>query len=175
MFRKLRPKNYLLLFTAILILPLVTFAQNPVSWSLESDAKGKSLKSNETAKAKLKANIEGDWHLYAVEQPAGGPFPTKITIAENAPFQIDGKIESPAPITKFDPNFQIDTKFFAKQAEFNLPLKSTAETNGDDLAVNVKYQVCDDTVCLPPKTVKVSFAGVEDVKKRSADSSQQSA
>ena len=174
MFRKLRPKNYLLLFTAILILPLVTFAQNPVSWSLESDAKGKSLKPNETIKAKLKANIEGDWHLYAVEQPAGGPFPTKITIAENAPFQIEGKIESPAPITKFDPNFQIDTKFFAKQAEFNLPLKSTAETNGDDLAVNVKYQVCDDTVCLPPKTVKVSFAGFEDAKKI-AVSSQQSA
>ena len=175
MFRKLRPKNYLFLFTAILILPLVTFAQNPVSWSLASDAKGKSLKSNETIKAKLKANIEGDWHLYAVEQPAGGPFPTKITIAENALFEIEGNIESPAPITKFDPNFQIDTKFFAKQAEFNLPLKSTAETNGDDLAVNVKYQVCDDTVCLPPKTVKVSFAGVEDVKKRSADSNQQSA
>jgi len=174
MFRKLRPKNYLLLFTAILILPLVTFAQNPVSWSLESDAKGKSLKPNETIKAKLKANIEGDWHLYAVEQPAGGPFPTKITIAENAPFQIEGKIESPAPITKFDPNFQIDTKFFAKQAEFNLPLKSTAETNGDDLAVNVKYQVCDDTVCLPPKTVKVSFAGFEDAKKI-AVSNQQSA
>jgi len=174
MFRKLRPKNYLLLFTAILILPLVTFAQNPVSWSLESDAKGKSLKPNETIKAKLKANIEGDWHLYAVEQPAGGPFPTKITIAENAPFQIEGKIESPAPITKFDPNFQIDTKFFAKQAEFDLPLKSTAETNGDDLAVNVKYQVCDDTVCLPPKTVKVSFAGFEDAKKI-AVSSQQSA
>jgi len=172
MFRKLRPKNYLLLFTAILILPLVTFAQNPVSWSLESDAKGKSLKPNETIKAKLKANIEGDWHLYAVEQPAGGPFPTKITIAENAPFQIDGKIDSPAPITKFDPNFQIDTKFFAKQAEFNLPLKSTAETNGNDLAVNVKYQVCDDTVCLPPKTVKVSFAGFEDANKI-ADINQQ--
>ncbi|HEY0659659.1 MAG TPA: protein-disulfide reductase DsbD N-terminal domain-containing protein, partial [Pyrinomonadaceae bacterium] len=138
-------------------MPLVSLAQNPVSWSLESGTKGKTLKSNETVKAKLKANIEGDWHLYAVEQPPGGPFPTKITIAENAPFQIDGNIESSVPITKFDPNFQIDTKFFARQAEFDLPLKSTAETNGDNLAVNVKYQVCNDSVCLPPKTVKVSF------------------
>jgi thiol:disulfide interchange protein len=44
------------------------------------------------------------------------------------------------------------------------------------LAINVKYQVCDDTVCLPPKTVKVSFAGFEDVKKKSsAIGSQQSA
>jgi thiol:disulfide interchange protein len=174
MFPKLRAKKYLLILTSILILPLVSLAQNPVSWSLESGAKGKTLKSNETVKAKLKANIEGDWHLYAVEQPPGGPFPTKITIAENAPFQIDGNIESSVPITKFDPNFQIDTKFFARQAEFDLPLKSTAETNGDNLAVNVKYQVCNDSVCLPPKTVKVSFAGFEDAKK-TAGSSQRSA
>ena len=115
-----------------------------MSWSLESDAKGKSLKQNASFKAKLKANIEGEWHLYAVEQPDGGPFPTKITVAENLPFQIDGKVISPNPITKFDPNFKIDTKFFAKSAEFNVPLKATSETNGDDLAINVRYQVCDD-------------------------------
>ncbi len=165
MFSNFRPK--ILLLIIFLFLSLSVSAQNPVSWSLESDAKGKSLKQNETFKAKLRANIEGDWHLYAVEQPEGGPFPTRITIAENTPFQIDGKTTSPAPITKFDPNFKIDTKFFAKSAEFNLPLKATGEAKTDDLAVNVKYQVCDDTVCLPPKTVKVTFAGFEDQKKSS--------
>lgn len=154
-----------LLFFAFLLFPILTFGQNPVSWSLESDAKGKTLKAEEKFKAKLKAKIEGEWHLYAVEQPEGGPFPTKITVAENLPFQLDGKTESPAPITRFDPNFNIDTKFFAKEAEFNIPLKATAEAKGDDLAINVKYQVCDDTLCLPPKTVKVTFTGFEDVKK----------
>jgi hypothetical protein len=105
-----------ILFSAIFV-----SAQNPVSWSLESAARGKSLAEGETFSAKLKANIEGDWHLYAVEQPEGGPFPTRITAADNTPFQIDGKVSSPSPITQFDPNFQIDTKFFAKQAEFNFP------------------------------------------------------
>jgi len=163
MFRNYYLKSFLIL--TVLFLPAVVLAQNPVSWSLESDAKGKTLKQNETFKAKLKAAIEGEWHLYAVEQPDGGPFPTKITIPENSPFQLDGKPNSPAPITKFDPNFNIDTKFFAKSAEFNLPLKAISEAKGDDLAVNVRYQVCDDKVCLPPKTVKVTFAGFEDVKK----------
>ena len=143
-------------------------AQNPVSWSLESDAKGKSLKTDDKFSAKLKAEIEGEWHLYAVEQPTGGPFPTKITVPENLPFQIEGKTNSPAPITKFDPNFGIETKFFAEKAEFSIPLKATGETNGDDLAINVRYQVCDDKVCLPPKTVKVTFAGFEDAKKSSS-------
>jgi thiol:disulfide interchange protein len=154
----------------ILILPLSSLAQNPTKWSLESDAKGRTLKTDDAFKAKLKAEIEDGWHLYSVEQPAGGPFPTKITLAENTPFKIEGKIESPNPITKFDPNFNIETKFFDSQAEFILPVKSTVETNADMLAVNVRFQVCNDTLCLPPKTVKVTFAGFEDAKKSAAGS-----
>ncbi len=165
MFKNFRLTTFIIFFAAILALPIISFAQNPVSWSLESDAKGKTLKTGEKFQAKLKAEIEGEWHLYAVEQPEGGPFPTKITIAENLPFELDGKPMSPAPITKFDPNFEIDTKFFAEKATFSLPIRVEGETNGDNLAVNVRYQVCDDKVCLPPKTVKVSFAGFEDVKK----------
>src|SRR5688500_15526837 len=121
MFRNFYLKSFFILI--VLFLPALVSAQNPVSWSLESDAKGKTLKSGEIFKAKLKAAIDGEWHLYAVEQPEGGPYPTRITAAENLPFQLDGKPSSPAPITKFDPNFNIDTKFFAKSAEFNLPLK----------------------------------------------------
>lgn len=161
----------LFIISTILILSSSVLAQNPVSWILESDAKGKNLKAEEKIKATLKAQIEGDWHLYAVEQPNGGPFPTKITVTENLPFQLDGKTESPSAITKFDPNFNIDTKFFAKEAEFNLPLKATADAKGDDLAINVRYQVCDDKVCLPPKTVKVNFTSFEDVKKSSSTNS----
>ncbi len=169
MYRKFYLKSFL--FLIVLFVPNFVLAQNPVSWSLESDAKGKSLKSNSTFKVKLKAAIEGEWHLYAVEQPEGGPFPTKITIAENSPFVIEGKPISPEPITQFDKNFNIETKFFAKTAEFNLNIKSSGETKSDDLAVNVRYQVCTNELCLPPKTVKVTFAGVEDPQK----SSQQSA
>lgn len=181
MFQFFRPKvfNFALL-AAILILPVAAFAQNPVSWSLESDAKGKSLKSGAQFKAKLKAAIENGWHLYAVEQPEGGPNPTRITIAENSLFQLDGKTSSPAPIVKLDPNFTedgkpggkpLETKFFENEAVFDVPLKTTNQASGDDLALHVKFQVCDDTRCLPPKTVRVSFAGFEDAKK----SGQQSA
>ncbi len=40
----------------VFILPLATLAQSPVSWSLESDAKGKIVKEGESLKANLKAN-----------------------------------------------------------------------------------------------------------------------
>jgi thiol:disulfide interchange protein DsbD len=167
MFRNRQLKLFIIFSFIIFVLPSISFAQNPTKWSLESGAKGKTLKKDETFKAKLKAEIEEGWHLYAVEQPEGGPFPTKITSADEAAFKIDGNVESPKQITKFDPNFQIETKFFDEQAEFNLPLKAVAETNGDALAINVRFQVCNDTLCLPPKTVKVSFTGYEDAKKSS--------
>src|SRR5215207_1943460 len=143
MLRNLHLKSILVLI--VLFLPALAAAQNPVSWSLEADAKGKALKSGEAFKAKLKAAIEGEWHLYAVEQPEGGPFPTRISIPENTPFKLNGSPESPNAISKTDPNF--------------------TDANTDDLAVNIKYQVCNDSLCLPPKTVKVTFAGFEDVKK----------
>ena len=147
----------------LLVFPVFIFAQNPAKWTLESKSKGKTFKAGENFKAKLKAEIEGDWHLYALEQPKGGPIAT--TIKTDEPFKINGKIESPAPITEFDPNFKIDTKFYEKSAGFDLPLQTTADAKADDLAVNVRFQLCNDTLCLPPKTVRVTFAGTEDAKK----------
>lgn len=169
MISKFLPQSVLLFI--ILLLPIFALGQNPVSWSLESEINGKNLKPNEKFKVKVKAVIEGEWYLYAIDQPDGGPFPTKITIAENLPFSIEGKIISPEPTTKFDPNFQIETKYFAKSAEFNVPLKANGETKSEDLAVNVRYQVCNNELCLPPKTVKVTFSGFEDTKKSNQQNS----
>jgi thiol:disulfide interchange protein DsbD len=174
MLSAIKIKLFIIFCLLILTFPLISNAQNPVSWSLESDAKGKTLKQGEKIEAKLKANIETNWHLYDIEQPGKGPFPTKITVPEGLNFEIEGEPKSSGAITKFDPNFNIDTRFFADNAEFIVPLKVNADATGDDLAINVRYQVCDDKVCLPPKTVKVSFNGFEDVK-RSAVSSSPSA
>ena len=151
----------------IFLLPAAVAAQNPVSWALESVARGGTVEAGKPFKATLKATIEDGWHLYDTEQPSGGPFPTKITVADPSLFELDGKITSGAVTTKFDPNFKIDTRFFDKLAEFDVPLKSASGGSVDQLAINVRYQVCNDSICLPPKTVKVSFAGSEDVKKTS--------
>ena len=160
-------KLKLTIFTGLVVLlaPLYLFAQNPVSWSLESDSKGKNLKPKEKSVILLKAAIEPNWHLYDLTQPGNGPFPTKISVPDGSSYSIDGEAKSNGAITKFDPNFKIDTRFFADKADFTVPLEAAAETPVDQIAINVRYQVCDDKVCLPPKTVKVSFSGYEDEKK----------
>ncbi len=155
------------------------FAQNPAKWSLSSDTKEATLKAGSTAKAALKAEIESGWKLYALEQPEGGPIATTIKVSEGNPFEISGKIESPKPKVKLDELFTgfdgkpLETKYFTEGVTFSIPLKTIAETAASALSLDVRFQLCNDTLCLPPKTVRVSFAGSEDVRK--AVSGQQSA
>jgi thiol:disulfide interchange protein len=170
-FSVVKINTFLLVLLAFLFVNSA-FGQNPVKWTLESDALGKFLETNEKFKARLKAEIEDGWHLYALDQPEGGPVATTIKIPEGEPYKIDGKITSSVPVSKSDPNFLVDdkpleTKFFEKKAEFNLPLLTLTNIQMNDkaLAINVRFQVCNDSVCLPPKTVKVTFSGFEDVKR----------
>ncbi len=155
---------------AVVIFSVTTLAQNPAKWSLTTDAKVK-LATGTSVKASLKAEIEKGWHLYALEQPDGGPIATTIKITEGKPFELAGKIESPKPIVKEDPLFTGDdgkpliTKFFADSVVFIVPLKTTAESSADGISLDVKFQLCNDTFCMPPKTVRVSLSGSEDVKK----------
>ncbi|MBA2333742.1 MAG: thioredoxin family protein [Blastocatellia bacterium] len=163
----------------ILLLPIAAVAQNPAKWSLESDVKGRSVKKDQNFDAVLRAEIEAGWHLYALDQPAGGPTATTIKVTEGKPFEIVGEIASPAPNVKPDPLFIIDdkpleTRFYTDRAEFSIPVRLNADSNGSELTFDVRYQLCNDEVCLPPRTKRISFSGEEDVK-RSAVGGQQSA
>ncbi len=161
----------ILLFLLGVILPLSAFAQTPAKWSLSSNSQNQQLNSGDKLKVELKAEIESGWHLYALEQPEGGPIATTIKVTEGKPFAIDGRIESPKPVVRKDPLFTgtdgkpLVTKFFADIAVFAVPIRTTAEASSDELSLDVRFQLCDDRFCLPPRTVRVSFAGSEDVKK----------
>jgi thiol:disulfide interchange protein DsbD len=139
--------------------------QNPAHWTLTSDKKGASVTADEQFKADLNATIDEGWHLYALEQPAGGPIATTIKVTEGTQFKIAGDIGSPTPLEKFDPNFKINTKYFERQVVFKVPVQAIAAGPGDALSLDVRFQLCNDTFCLPPRTVRVSFAGAEDVKR----------
>jgi thiol:disulfide interchange protein DsbD len=91
---------------------------------------------------------------------------TKITV--NEPFQIDGKIVTSQAIKKFDQNFKVDTFFFNNQADFNFKLKDIS--NLENLVVSTRFQVCNDELCLPPKTVKIGLNGVIEDKKPTTES-----
>lgn len=137
-----------------LALTVGAYAQNPVSWSLGVT---KPVKAGAKLDARLSADISGGWHLYSLTQPAGGPNATHITVTSEPMFKLAGTIKAPPPKTKFDENFGINTESYAGSVTFIIPLQADAEaqTGKQALAVSVRFQVCNETTCLPPRAVKV--------------------
>ncbi|WP_031500659.1 protein-disulfide reductase DsbD family protein [Bryobacter aggregatus] len=69
------------------------------------------------------------------------------------------RVDQPAPIRKMDPGFGTETETFGDAVEFTLVAKATRDiaANQPDLAVEVRYQACDDSQCLPPRKKAVVY------------------
>ncbi|MGA2185110.1 MAG: cytochrome c biogenesis protein CcdA [Bryobacteraceae bacterium] len=125
-------------------------AQDPVQWSLTPDRT--SVAPGGTVLARLTATLEPGWHLYSPTTPKGGPIPTSLALAP-APAIASVRIYEPKPERRFDPNFQLDTETFEKEAVFLLAVefRKDAPAGALELTAQVRYQSCNDRMCLPPK------------------------
>ncbi|GAB4251867.1 MAG: cytochrome c biogenesis protein CcdA [Acidobacteriota bacterium] len=130
----------------------VAGAQNVVQFSLrEAPAE---VRPGEQFQVVVRAEIEPGWHLYSMNLPPGGPIPTQIELVESPAFASAGPVEEPEPIPWFDPNFNLETNYFAEQADFRVPLRvrDDAPAGEQELAVKVRFMACNDKSCLPPQT-----------------------
>lgn len=161
------------------LLSVAAFAQNPTKWRLDILGKEGVVKSDFDFGVAVRVEIEPGWHLYAPDQPVGGPIATTIRVTEKLPFEIVNEIRSKDPTVKPDPNFIVDgkpleTKYFEGSTSFVADIRSLGSAPPETLALDIRFQLCNDTFCLPPRTKRVSVAGEEDVKKP-ANSQQPSA
>ncbi len=106
--------------------------------------------------ARVEAKIAPGWHLYSTVKSAkpDGPFATSFALAGGA----IASVKESAPERKLDRNFNQEVAFFEREATFTLA------TSGYDAAkskLSVTYQLCNDRVCLPPKTVDVSASSAD--------------
>jgi thiol:disulfide interchange protein DsbD len=140
----------------LLVSSVLAQAQDPVKWTLSSDA----AKAAPGAKAvlKLTATLEDGWHLYSLTTPKGGPIRTTAALAENPAIEST-KLYQPKPERKFDKNFGIDTETFEKEIVFlvEAQVKKDAPAGPADLTAQVRYQTCSSTMCLPPKKKTAAF------------------
>jgi thiol:disulfide interchange protein len=125
-------------------------AEDPVQWTLAFDSNAAPPGSH--VLAKFTGTIQPHWHVYSLTTPPGGPNPTTASIASN-PAVAGFKIYQSKPVRKLDPSFGIDTETFSEQYVllFDVELKKDAAAGPADIAANVRYQTCNDTICLPPK------------------------
>jgi thiol:disulfide interchange protein DsbD len=155
-----RSARLLLLVSALcaLMTPRGGFAQSdsdPTVWTLKPATAQVAPGAKFTAD--LTTKIAPGWHVYSITQPPGGPIATLITVPKGQPFTLAGAITGTMPEQAYDPNFDMQTEFYAENASFKVPLQVAADAPAGPkmLGVDVYFQVCNDRLCLPPTTVHV--------------------
>jgi thiol:disulfide interchange protein DsbD len=106
----------------------------------------------------LKARIDPGWHIYALEEPEGGPIATQIGLAEGDPLTLLDVAE-PEPRMVSDPVLRQPTGMFQNAADFTLRVRAphTTPPSGAVSRILVRYQSCNDQVCLPPHTETITL------------------
>jgi len=135
--------SVLILFTG-----LHAQVQDPVKWNYTA-----IKKSDKEYTVNVSATLAQGWHIYSMNTPDGGPIATTFSFKRNPLVIIDGKtVEKGNVSTTHDEIFGIDVKYFSETVTFAqvVKLKSPVKTN---LSGTIKYMVCNDKMCLPPKTV----------------------
>lgn len=106
----------------------------------------------------LKATVQGNWHLYSQSTPDGGPLPTELSFVKNPLVILEGlAMEKGDLVKKHEEVFGVDVKYYNGSMELvqKISLKAKIRTN---ISGTVKYMVCNDRECLPPKTVPFQVA-----------------
>jgi hypothetical protein len=126
----------------------------PVVWTLEAPEARRALAPGQRVEVTVRAVVEPGWYFYASTQLPGGPTSLRITLPEGQPLLPAGPITGPPSVRHWDPAFEIDAAMHAGTAAFTLPLQVArkASVGNVSLKVQVRYQACSDTLCLPPKT-----------------------
>ena len=122
--------------------------QDPVKWNYSA-----TKKSDKEYTVTIDATLPGAWHIYSINTPADGPVPTSISFKKNPLITLDGTVKENGKLkTDHDAVFGVDVKYYADKVEFvqNVKLKSAVKTN---VTGTIKYMVCNDKMCLPPKTI----------------------
>jgi thiol:disulfide interchange protein DsbD len=143
-------KKILVIIAITFILSSASHAQvqDPVKWNYVA-----IKKTDKEYTINISATLEPDWHIYSMNTPDGGPVATVFNFKKNPLITIDGKtVEKGKSSTVHDDIFGVDVKYYSETVTFvqQVILKSAVKTN---LSGTVKYMICNDKMCLPPKTV----------------------
>ena len=99
----------------------------------------------------VQANIEDEWHIYAIYDVPEGPAPTVINVVSNEIVKV-GKIIEPEPVVEYDEGFDNITKKHLGNPLFQVPiiLDKNLSNGIYSFDVTVQYQVCTGNLCYPP-------------------------
>lgn len=138
------------LFTLLAGLTLITACTgqiyDPVKWKYSSEKV-----SDKEYTLLLTATIEEHWHLYSqFLDNDDGPIATSFQFDKSSDYELVGKVEEGKPIKEYDPNFEMDLKFFENKAVFKQKVKVKKE-GPLTIKGTLEFMVCNQEMCLPPE------------------------
>jgi DsbC/DsbD-like thiol-disulfide interchange protein len=145
------------LVTLLSLLPFATaLAQTPgtVQWVASTPA---SAGRDGVIVVNVAAQIEKGWHVYAQTHSPGGPTPLRVALEAGAPYELAGAVTGTKPLMRHDPSFDLDTQFYTENLLLKVPVKATTGTQ-PAVPLTVRFQMCSETTCMPPKTVHLLAA-----------------
>lgn len=120
----------------------------PVKWKYEVNALG-----NQEYEFIFKATIDDSWHLYSQFIANDGPVPTSFGFDSIPELEFIGSVDERGEMeVDFDPNFQMELKWYSHQVDFVQKVK----LNGDDVKFSgyLEFMTCNDERCLPPEFIE---------------------
>ncbi|MDZ7741912.1 MAG: cytochrome c biogenesis protein CcdA [Bacteroidota bacterium] len=123
----------------------------PIKWEFS-----KNMLSDHEVELIFKAGIENKWHLYSQDIPMSPPA-TVFSFDKNDKYELLGSVtEESEVIEEYDPNFEMELKYFANEAIFKQKIKLL--TDGPVVVKGfLEYMCCDDKQCLPPTEEEFEF------------------
>ncbi|MCA9166148.1 MAG: thioredoxin family protein [Planctomycetales bacterium] len=107
------------------------------------------------------AKLGGDWHIYSVTQPDGGPIRTKIKLEPSDQFELAGEFRpDKPPKSRRREFFDVPVEEHAKQVIWTAPIRIAAGVSPDSLRIRGKLdgQICQDDIgCVPLSTRDTTF------------------
>ena len=147
-----------------LLLSSVLTGQVTAPVTVEASLDPTELRAGEVITVYVTATSEPEFHIYAINDVAEGPIPSKVTI-EGEVVDVVSKTSEPTPINKYDEGFLMETYYHEGTVTFETDVKIKGSLDPGDylLSAGLLFQACDPTICFPPttKTIELAFTVVE--------------
>lgn len=154
MMRSIIKKNVKILTLLLLgLLPIAARGAEGVEWSAEAvtDAQG-------SGHVVITAKVAEGYHFYSFA-PEGGYNSLEIKAEGNDAVTLTGSLSaSVAPESHYEESQGAELSSWSEDVSFTLPF-TFEEGKGYKITLRIRYQACDATACLTPKTVNLTVTG----------------
>ena len=133
------------------LLSTIIFSQFKTPVEISSEIIG-NVRAGEIVEISITAEMDEEWYIYALRDQGQGPTASRVTLSGNFIDEI-GKVIESDPLSKYDENFATNTRIHQGGANFIAPfrLKQDILPGSYIVKTSILYQVCNKSVCYPPK------------------------